>query len=75
MNNIRFDQEVFRKLREREIQVAQAAANGLGCQQTADELLISIHTVQVYRHSLIKKLNCGHIAGAVAIMIRGGIIH
>ena len=74
MNDIQFDEHLFKKLTPREIEIVKAAAEGWTCQMTADNFGTTLKTVQVQRSKLIKKLRCGHIAGAVALLIRSKII-
>lgn len=72
--NIQFDQDTFSKLTPREIDIVRAAADGLSCKLTADKFGTTEKTVQVQRSGLLKKLKAGNITGAVAQLIRGGII-
>lgn len=74
MNNIQFDQEIYKKLTPREIDIVRAAAGGASIKKTAGDLGISHKTVQNHRRRIIWKLSCGNITNAVALTIRGGII-
>lgn len=71
---IQFDEQTFRKLTPREIEVVKCAADGLSCKMTADVLGTTEATIQVHRHNLLQKLGTGNISGAVALLIRGGVI-
>lgn len=74
MNTLEQTQETWKKLTPREIEIVQAAGRGKSNKQTADEFGIRKCTVETHRHSIIKKLDCGNIAGAVDMLVRAGII-
>jgi DNA-binding CsgD family transcriptional regulator len=74
MNSIQFDQETWIKLTPREIEVMKAAASGKTAKEIAATLNMSKRTAEFYRTRIIEKLKAGTIAGAVAQLIRGGII-
>lgn len=74
MNDVKFNQEAFRVLTPREIQIVQAASDGMSCKMTAQKLGTTEKTIQVHRHNILTKLDCGNISGAVGLLIRGGII-
>lgn len=73
-NNIQFDQDAWIKLTPREIEVMTAAASGKTAKEIAVILNMSKRTAEFYRTRIIEKLDAGTIAGAVAKLIRGGII-
>lgn len=58
----------------RELQVLQCAANGLDINGTCKELHLAVGTVKAIRARITVKLKATHIAHAVAIAIRKGII-
>jgi len=72
--NLQQTQELWKKLTDREIEIAQAAAAGSGIKQTAADLGISHKTVQNHRRKIIRKLTCGNMTRAVVIMKDGGLI-
>lgn len=74
MNTLEQAQETWNKLTPREIEIVRAAADGLSCKLTAVKLGTTEKTIQVHRHNLLRKIGAGNIAGAVAQLIRGGII-
>ena len=61
-------------LTSREVEVLQLIAEGKANKQTADELHISIKTVEKHRQSLMEKLNIHDTAGLTRHAISAGII-
>ena len=61
-------------LTSREMEVLQLVAEGLANKQVADELAISIKTVEKHRQSLMEKLNIHDTAGLTRYAIAAGII-
>jgi len=74
MNNIQFDQEIYKRISPREMEVAKAASEGLSLKATADRMGISKATVQNYRAHIFGKLGCKNISEAIALLIKGGMI-
>ena len=62
------------KLTSRETEVLQLIAEGMANKQTADELKISIKTVEKHRQALMDKLNIHDTAGLTRHAIASGII-
>ena len=62
------------RLTSREMEVLQLIAEGEANKQVADELGISIKTVEKYRQSLMQKLNIHDVAGLTRYAIGAGII-
>ncbi len=62
------------KLSSRETEVLQLVAEGKANKETADELHISIKTVEKHRQSLMEKLNIHDTAGLTRHAIAAGII-
>jgi DNA-binding NarL/FixJ family response regulator len=62
------------KLTSREIEVLQLVAEGRANKQSADELGISIKTVEKHRQSLMNKLQIHDTAGLTRYAIAAGII-
>jgi DNA-binding NarL/FixJ family response regulator len=62
------------RLTSRETEVLQLIAEGKANKQTADELSISIKTVEKHRQSLMEKLNIHDTAGLTRHAIAAGII-
>ena len=58
----------------RELEVLQLIAEGQPNKQVADELGISIKTVEKHRQSLMQKLNLHDVAGLTRYAISAGII-
>ena len=61
-------------LSEREMEVLQHMSQGLSNKQIADELYISIRTVETHKHNLMKKLNIYSTAELVIYAIQNNII-
>ncbi len=62
------------QLSSRETEVLQLVAEGKANKQTADELHISIKTVEKHRQSLMDKLNIHDTAGLTRYAIAAGVI-
>lgn len=62
------------KLSRREEEVLRRIANGCSSRQIADELSISLHTVNTHRKKLISKTNCRTTSGLVQFAISHNII-
>lgn len=74
MNNIQFDQSLYKKITDRELQVARLAREGKSIQQTADVLGIKIATVKSYRSRVMEKLGCCNMLESVVSLIDKGIL-
>jgi two-component system, NarL family, response regulator LiaR len=59
-------------LSEREMEVLKAATKGIGNKEIADELFISIRTVQAHMRSIFNKLRVGSRSEAVIYGLRRG---
>jgi DNA-binding NarL/FixJ family response regulator len=62
------------RLTSRELEVLQLIAEGLPNKQVADQLGISIKTVEKHRQSMMQKLNIHDVAGLTRYAIGAGII-
>lgn len=62
------------RLTSREVEVLQLIAEGKANKQTADELHISIKTVEKHRQTLMEKLNIHDTAGLTRYAIATGVI-
>lgn len=74
MNDIQFNEEAWKRLTPREIEIIKAAADGNSIKGTASLLKIANGTVQTHRRTIIGKLNCGNMTNAVTILLRGKVI-
>ena len=74
MNNIQFDQAVFKKLTDREVQIARYAKDGLNCKDTGDILGVTKSTIGNTRSRIMRKLGCKNITEAVVSLIAAGIL-
>lgn len=61
-------------LTPRELEVLTLAAEGLSGAQIAGALVISTHTVRTHMKNIREKLDAATAAGAVAIVMRSGLI-
>jgi DNA-binding NarL/FixJ family response regulator len=62
------------RLTSRELEVLQLIAEGKANKETADELQISIKTVEKHRQSVMEKLNIHDTASLTRYAIAAGII-
>jgi DNA-binding NarL/FixJ family response regulator len=70
----RSDLSIYSTLTPREIEVLQLVAEGKSVKTIAQDLCISVRTVETHRHRIMDKLNIGSIADLVKYAIREGII-
>lgn len=61
-------------LSEREREILKLVAEGRTSQQIADELFLSVHTVQTHRAHIMEKLNLHNRAELIRYALRKGII-
>ncbi len=62
------------RLSDREIEIVRLVAEGYAAKQVADQLCLSIHTVNTHRKNIMAKLNVNNTAGLVMYAIRENII-
>jgi DNA-binding NarL/FixJ family response regulator len=74
MNNIQFNQEIYKRLAPREVETARAAAAGLSIKQTAIQMGIAFDTAKNYRARIMKKLGCKNITETVVSLKNAGIL-
>jgi DNA-binding NarL/FixJ family response regulator len=74
MNNIQFDQDLYKRLAPREIEAARAAANGLSTKETASVMGISFNTAKAYRSRLMEKIGCTNMTAVVVSLKDAGIL-
>lgn len=74
MNNIQFDQSLYKKLSPREQEVARAAKEGKSIQETADLLGVRPSTIKAYRCRLMAKIGAKNITESVVSLISAGIL-
>ncbi|MDD5677098.1 MAG: response regulator transcription factor [Kiritimatiellae bacterium] len=67
------DNPAFATLTEREREVLQYLAEGKSTKEMADELSVSIKTVETHRHNIMDKLNIHSVAALTKYAIREGI--
>lgn len=61
-------------LTAREYEVLKLIVDGLSDRQIAEHLCITIHTVNSYRKSLLKKLGANNVASLVRIAIQQKLV-
>lgn len=61
------------QLSEREIQVINHIRDGLSSKEIADQLVISIKTVEVHRHNILKKLKVKNTASLINYINSSGL--
>jgi two-component system invasion response regulator UvrY len=61
------------QLSEREIEVINLIRNGLSSKEIADKLAISIKTVEVHRHNILKKLKVKNTASLINYINSSGL--
>ena len=74
VNIMQFDESVYKKISDRELQAACAAKDGLSIQETADRMSISPSTVKSYRSRIMAKLGCKNITESIVRLIKAGIL-
>lgn len=62
------------KLNEREKQCLYSALADKTMRETAESLCLSLETVRTYRKTILRKLGCNTIAGALSVAMRTGLI-
>lgn len=73
-SNIQIDQELLDKTTRREREIMSDIAAGLTSREIATKRQISIRTVEVHRHNVLKKTGFTRATEAVAALVRGGVI-
>ena len=68
------DKERYDGLSERERQVLTLIAEGKTSQEVADELFLSVNTIQTHRSHIMEKLNLHNRAELIRYAIRKGLI-
>jgi DNA-binding NarL/FixJ family response regulator len=61
------------QLSEREIEVINLIRNGMSSKEIADKLAISIKTVEVHRHNILKKLKVKNTASLINYINSSGL--
>lgn len=61
-------------LTKRELQVLTLVAEGLNSQEIADQLFISLHTVETHRRNLMSKLDVKNTVGLARYAIQNGLV-
>jgi two-component system response regulator NreC len=65
---------LWETLTRREREILKLIAEGYKSKEIADDLCISVHTVETHRSTLMKKLNVHNTAALVALAIEKGLV-
>ena len=68
------DDPITIKLTKREIEIIKLIAAEYTTQEIADELFISLHTVESHRKNILRKTNVRNLAGLIRYALKIGII-
>jgi DNA-binding NarL/FixJ family response regulator len=74
MQNIQFDQKVFSRLTDREIEIARASLEGLTPSEISEKFNIKPSTLSSFRCKIIDKTGCRTFIEAIGRLIKGGIL-
>lgn len=74
MNNIQNTQDTWKKVTPREIEIIRAISDGKSTKEIADALGITVNTVEVHRHAIIKKTGCRNSVHVVATFLRTAVM-
>lgn len=66
--------DAVNSLTDRELEVLKLIAKEYSTQEMADELLLSVNTVETYRKNLLKKLNVKNAVGLAMFAVKNRII-
>jgi DNA-binding NarL/FixJ family response regulator len=70
----RLEPNAINTLTDRELEVLKLIAKEYSTQEMADELLLSVNTVETYRKNLLKKLNVKNAVGLAMFAVKNRII-
>lgn len=68
------DKNIIDALTERELEILKLIAKEYSTPEMADQLLLSVNTIDTYRKSLLKKLNVKNAVGLAMFVVRNKII-
>lgn len=68
------DENIIDTLTEREFEVLKLIAKEYSTPEMADQLLLSVNTIDTYRKSLLKKLNVKNAVGLAMFVVKNKII-
>lgn len=74
MNNIQFDQAIYKKLTGREIEIARYAKEGKNCKDTGAHMGITASTVGSFRSRIMQKTGSRNMLEAVVALKDAGIL-
>jgi two-component system response regulator FixJ len=74
MNNIQFNQDIYKRLSPRETEAARAAAEGLTVKETAHAMGITSSAVKAYRARVMSKIGCKTIGETLVSLVKAGIL-
>jgi len=61
------DKEIFKKLSSREIEILKLIVDEFSSDEISQKLNISIHTVNLHRKQMMKKLEVKNLAGLIRL--------
>ena len=68
------DEKIIDSLTEREFEILKLIAKEYSTPEMADQLLLSVNTIDTYRKSLLKKLNVKNVVGIAMFAVKNKII-
>ena len=68
------DEKIIDSLTEREFEILKLIAKEYSTPEMADQLLLSVNTIDTYRKSLLKKLNVKNVVGLAMFAVKNKII-
>lgn len=74
MNDIQFNQAIYKKLTDRELQVARYAKDGLSLKEAAERLGVTKSTIGNYRIRIMAKVGKPNMTAAVVSLMDAGIL-
>lgn len=74
MSNIQINEALFKKLTNREIEIARLAKEGYSCKDTAQLLGVAKSTVGNTRSHIMQKTGCKNITECIVSLISAGIL-
>jgi DNA-binding NarL/FixJ family response regulator len=74
MNNIQLNEVLWNQITPREKEIVEDLALGLKAKEVACKRGITLNTVEVHRHNILKKTKYPNTASLIAALIRGGCI-
>lgn len=74
MNNLQETQDQANKVTKRQVAIIREMAEGKSTRQIAEALGVTVNTIEVQRHDIIKRTGCKNAVHVVATFLRSGVI-